>query len=81
MQVTVDIPDTLADRLRSVGLDPAAAAQQLLSPKAYQRLLYQTALTAPREAVLQGGLNVAAGRTRPSRESLAGMRRKHATPV
>jgi predicted HTH domain antitoxin len=36
MQVTVDIPDTLAARLRDAGLDPARAVLEALLVEAYR---------------------------------------------
>jgi hypothetical protein len=80
MQVTVDIPDTLAAHLRAAGLDPAAAAQQVLSAEAYQYLLDAAALADEREGVRQGDEDVAAGRTRPAREVFAEMRKQYGIP-
>ena len=37
MQVTIDIPDTLADQLRAAGKDPARAALEALLVDAYRR--------------------------------------------
>ncbi len=42
MQVTLDIPDTLADNLRAAGKDPARAALEALAVEAYRtRRLYE----------------------------------------
>jgi hypothetical protein len=46
MQVTVDIPEDLADHHRGVGLDPTLIAQNVLSAEGYQCLL--ASLPSPR---------------------------------
>jgi post-segregation antitoxin (ccd killing protein) len=80
MQVTVDIPDTLAAHLRAAGLDPAAAAQQVLSAEAYQHLLDEASLADEREGARQADEDIAAGRIYPAREVFDEMRKRYDIP-
>jgi predicted transcriptional regulator len=84
MQVTFDIPDTLAEQLRAAGKDPAHAALEALSvsqlAEDYQRLLDLAAEASVEEAIRQGREDIAAGRTYPAREVFAAMRRKYRIP-
>jgi len=47
------------------------------SAEAYQRLLDIAALTDEREGVRQGDEHIASGRTRPARQVLSQIRKKH----
>ena len=69
MQVTLDIPDTLAAQLTAAGHDPARAALVALRDLAAQDDL--------REALRQGREDVAAGRTLPLAEAFIQFRKKH----
>jgi hypothetical protein len=84
MQVTFDIPDTLAAQLRAAGKDPASAALEALSvsqlAEDYQRLLDLAAESSIEEAIRQGREDVAAGRTYPAEEVFAEARKKYGVP-
>jgi predicted transcriptional regulator len=83
MQVTLDIPDTLAAQLRAAGKDPARAALEALNvsqlAEEYQRLLDLAAEASVEEAIRQGREDVAAGRTYPVEEVFADARTGHQT--
>jgi predicted transcriptional regulator len=84
MQVTFDIPDTLADQLRAAGKDPASAALEALSvtqlAEDYQRLLDLAAESSVDEAIRQGREDLAAGRTYLAEEVFAEARKKYGVP-
>lgn len=84
MQVTLDIPDSLAEQLRAAGKDPARAALEALNvtqrAEDYQRLLDLAAESSVEEAIRQGREDVAAGRTYPAEEVFAEARVKHGLP-
>jgi predicted transcriptional regulator len=84
MQVTLDIPDALADQLRAAGKDPARAALEALNvsqlAEDYQRILDLAAEASIEEAIRQGREDVAAGRTYPMEEVFAEARKKYGLP-
>jgi predicted transcriptional regulator len=84
MQVTLDIPDALADQLRAAGKDPARAALEALNvsqlAEDYQRILDLAAEASIEEAIRQGREDVAAGRTYPMDEVFAEARKKYGLP-
>jgi predicted transcriptional regulator len=84
MQVTLDIPDTLAAQLIAAGKDPARAALEALNvsqlAEDYQRLLDLAAEASVEEAIRQGRGDVAAGRTYPMEEVFAEARKKYGLP-
>ncbi len=84
MQVTIDIPDTLAAQLTAAGKDPARAALEALTvsqmTEDYQHLLDLAAESSVEEAIRQGRADVAAGRTVPAEEAFAFFRQKHGLP-
>jgi predicted transcriptional regulator len=84
MQVTLDIPETLAAQLRAAGKDPAHAALEALNvsqlAEDYQRLLDLAAESSIEEAIRQGREDVAAGRTYPAEEVFAEARKKYGVP-
>ena len=65
MQMTLDIPDTLAAQLAATGKDPALAALDALEEWATQ------------EALRQARNDIAAGRTVPLAEGFARFREAH----
>jgi predicted transcriptional regulator len=80
MQVTINMPDTLATRLRAAGLDPATTAQQVLSADEYQQLLDAAAEVDIHESLRQGREDIAAGNTYPAEEVFAEIRAKYGIP-
>jgi predicted transcriptional regulator len=84
MQVTIDIPDTLAAQLTAAGKDPARAALEALAvsqlAEDYQRLLDLAAESSVEEAIRQGREDVAAGRVYPAEEVFAEARKKYGMP-
>ncbi len=84
MQVTLDIPDALADQLRAAGKDHARAALEALNvsqlAEDYQRILDLAAEASIEEAIRQGREDVAAGRTYPMDEVFAEARKKYGLP-
>jgi len=84
MQVTLDIPDALADQLRAAGKDPARAALEALNisqlAEEYQDILDLAAEASIEEAIRQGREDVAAGRVYPAQEVFAEMRKKYGVP-
>ena len=86
MQVTLDIPDTLAAQLASAGKEPAHAALDVLEEWASRETSPQTFIADPaeeaeiREAIREGLEDVAAGRVRLAREVFADLRQKYAIP-
>ncbi len=84
MQVTLDIPDTLAAQLIAAGKDPARAALEALNvsqlAEDYQRLLDLAAEGSIEEAIRQGREDVAAGRTFSMEEVFAEARKQYGVP-
>jgi predicted transcriptional regulator len=84
MQVTIDIPDTLAAQLAAAGKDPARAALEALNvtqlAEDYQRLLDLAAESSVEEAIRQGREDVAAGRVHSAEEVFAEARKKYGIP-
>jgi predicted transcriptional regulator len=79
MQVTVDIPDTLAAQLTAAGKDPARIALDALTLEG----LRERDLAADadfHEAVRQGREDIAAGRTYPAEEVFAELRAQYGIP-
>jgi len=84
MQVTLDIPDTLAAQLIAAGKDPALAALEALTvsqlAEEYQRLLDLAAESSVAEAIRQGREDVAAGRVYAAEAVFAEARKKYGVP-
>jgi predicted transcriptional regulator len=75
MQVTVDIPDTLAAHLLAAGRDPARIALNALTLEGLRELDIATEVDI-HEAIRQGRADVAAGRTSPAEEVFARLQTK-----
>ncbi len=86
MQVTLDIPDSLAAQLASAGKEPALAALDVLEEWATRESTARSLSDDPaeqaevREAIREGLEDRAAGRIRPAREVFAEFRQKHGIP-
>jgi predicted transcriptional regulator len=79
MQVTVDIPDTLAAHLRAAGKDPARIALDALTLEGLRERAIAGELDI-HEAIRRGRADVAAGRTSPAEEVFARMHTKYGIP-
>jgi predicted transcriptional regulator len=79
MQVTVDIPDTLAAHLLAAGRDPARIALNALTLAALRELDI-AAEPDVHEAIRHGRADVAAGRTSPAEDVFARMHAKYGIP-
>ncbi len=81
MQVTIDIPDTLAAQLAAAGKDPARAALEALNvtqlAEDYQRLLDLAAEADEQEGIRQAREDIAAGRIYPAHQVFDEMRKKY----
>ncbi|SEF45947.1 hypothetical protein SAMN05421819_0085 [Bryocella elongata] len=69
MQLTVEIPDSLADQLKAAGMDPARIALEAWRDS--------VADADAREAIRQAREDVQAGRTVPLHQGFAQFREKH----
>jgi hypothetical protein len=76
MQVTLTIPDELAEQLIAAGKDPSRAALEALTN--YQRLLDLAAEADASEGIRQGLDELNRGEGRPATEFFAEMRKKYA---
>jgi predicted transcriptional regulator len=79
MQVTVDIPDTLAAQLTAAGKDPARIALNALTLEGLRELDIAAELDI-HEAIRQGREDVAAGRTSAAEDVFARMQAKYGIP-
>jgi hypothetical protein len=84
MQVTLDIPDTLAAQLTAAGKDPARLALDALLVEGYRTAhLSEFDLAAENdihEAIRQAREDIAAGRTYPAEEVFAEVRAQYGIP-